>query len=377
MKKRERKKEVKGVSKGAPSGLVISLLVHAGAFVLAGLLVVFTVVKKEEVSFVPPPVIERPKMKLKKPKVKVKKASKPASPTRIMAKVSKTAMPEMLLPSIGGAGTGFGGGIGGLGGMDTMPDLSETTVFGGGQSIGNDFVGTFYDFKRGTSGRTISMDDSAFVAAVGKFVNNGWKSRDLSKYYKSPKQLYATTFMIPTVPSSVGPFSFGERDTVGWCWMVHYKGKLVHTEDIKFRFWGQGDDILLIRVDGKVVLNGSWPGGRWDTQNSVCSMWKSTAPSNRSNRLGNNMAEGGEWINLKAGEPLDMEVIFGEVPGGHFDALVCVQVEGVDYPINKWGGPIYPMFATEEPSHDLLDQIIPLMTPGEASLTNGPVFKDY
>ena len=37
--------KAKGIVKGAPSGFVISLLVHAGAFALAGLLVVFTVVK--------------------------------------------------------------------------------------------------------------------------------------------------------------------------------------------------------------------------------------------------------------------------------------------------------------------------------------------
>jgi hypothetical protein len=97
-------KKIKGVTKGAPSGLVISLLVHAAAFMLAGLLVVFSVVKKKEVSFTPPPSIERPKMKLKKPKVKIKKSAKPASPTRIMAKVNKAVMPDLALPEMGGGG---------------------------------------------------------------------------------------------------------------------------------------------------------------------------------------------------------------------------------------------------------------------------------
>ena len=35
------------VNKGAPSGLVISLLFHAAAFFIAGLFVVFTVVNKK------------------------------------------------------------------------------------------------------------------------------------------------------------------------------------------------------------------------------------------------------------------------------------------------------------------------------------------
>ena len=152
--RKKNSKQTKGIAKGAPSGLVISLLVHAGAFLLAGLLVVFSVVKKEEVTFVPPPAVERPKMKLKKPKVKVKKSAKPASPTRIMAKINKAEMPDLVLPELGGAGSGFGG-IGDLGGFGMIPDLNEINVFGSGQTTGNDFVGTFYDMKRGRNGRNI------------------------------------------------------------------------------------------------------------------------------------------------------------------------------------------------------------------------------
>ena len=124
-------KKTKGVAQGAPSGLVISLLVHAAAFMLAGLLVVFSVVKKKEVSFAPPPAVERPKMKLKKPKVKVKKTAKPASPTRIVAKINKADMPDLQLPELGGSGSGFGG-IGDLGGFDTMilgPGSVDTFVY--------------------------------------------------------------------------------------------------------------------------------------------------------------------------------------------------------------------------------------------------------
>ena len=59
--------------------LLLSILIHVALFLLAGMLVVFTVVKKEEPVFEPPKSVERPKMKLKKPKVKVKKSSKPKS----------------------------------------------------------------------------------------------------------------------------------------------------------------------------------------------------------------------------------------------------------------------------------------------------------
>ena len=110
---------------------------------LAGLLVVFTVANKEEKKFVPPKPVDRPKMKLKKPKVK--KNAKPKSSSRIVTKVTKANMPDIQLPEMSGIGEGISGSIGGF---EMMPDLGEVTIFGAGQTIGNDFVGTFYDFKR-------------------------------------------------------------------------------------------------------------------------------------------------------------------------------------------------------------------------------------
>ena len=83
--------KTKGVSKGAPSGFVVSFVVHAAAFLLAGMFVVFTVHLKDKKKFVPPKPVERPKMKLKKPKVKVKKSAKPKSATRIVTKVKAPA----------------------------------------------------------------------------------------------------------------------------------------------------------------------------------------------------------------------------------------------------------------------------------------------
>lgn len=52
-----------------------------------------------------------------------------------------------------------------------------------------------------------------------------------------------------------------------------------------------------------------------------------------------------------------MEVLIGEEPGGVFCAMLVVEVEGVDYPMNKFGGPIHPIFKTAEPSPDLIDAI--------------------
>lgn len=371
-------KSGKGVNKGASSGLLISVLVHVGAFVLAGALVVFTVVNKEEKQFEPPKPVERPKMKLKKPKVKVKKNSKPKSTSRIVTKVQKANMPDIQLPEMSGMGDGLG--AGGLGGFDISVDFTETTIFGSGQTTGNDLIGTFYDFKRSRNGGTRNVSDEAFVDQVAKFIRSGYRPSTLASIYRSPRKLYATSFMVPTLKSSAAPAAFGEPECGGWNWMCHYKGEIVHPDGITFRFVGQGDDILVVAINGEMVLNGSWPGGSWDTQNNLsvaAGGWQSDSSKSRIYTLGNNRAEYGDWITLEPGVPVKMDLLLGEVPGGEFDGMLCVQVEGEEYELNAQQGPILPMFKTAEPSHDLLDAIYEWLVPGEACATNGPVFSDF
>jgi hypothetical protein len=365
-------KKTKGIVKGAPSGFMISLLVHAVAFLLAGMFVVFTVTQKEEKKFVPPKPVERPKMKLKKPKVKVKKTSKPKPTTRIVTKVKRASMPDIQLPEMSGMTDGIAGGIGGF---EIMPDVEQVTLFGGGQTIGNDFKGTFYDFKRDRRGRAVPTGREGFVQELKEFIHKGWKTSQFTKYYRSPRKLYATAFAVPPVHSSLAPAAFGEEDTIGYLWAAHYKGQLVHYEDIKFRFWGLGDDIMAIRVGGKEVLIANYPS---EDAEIFTSIWDSDSNDSRKYWLGDHYSVVGDWIELKAGVPLPMEVLIGETPGGLFQAMLCVEVEGEEYPRNDMlNGPTLPIFKTEKLSEDLVDKIHGDLYPGDASVTNGPIFRDY
>ncbi|QBG45899.1 hypothetical protein EGM51_00170 [Verrucomicrobia bacterium S94] len=366
------KKHISGISKGAPSGFIASLAIHAAVLFLAGMLVVFNVVKKEEKKFVPPKPVDRPKMKLKKPKVKIKKSAQPRLTHRIVTKVQKAGIPEIQLPEMSGIDGMLPGDIGGF---EILPDTEELTVFGSGQTIGSDFVGTFYDLKRDRRGRTIPMDPDNFAIIMGNFVRRGFRTSVLAPYYRSPKKLYATTVCIPPLQSALAPQAFGEDDTLGYCWAVHYSGQLVYPEDIRFRFWGMGDDMLVVRVDGEIVLIANWPDGVVEA--SMASLWSSSSADSRKYPLGNNTSVVGDWIELKAGEPLDMDVLIGEAPGGIFAALLCVEVDGVEYERNPYmNGPRLPIFKTARPSLDLVDVIHVDLNEGEASVREGPIFND-
>ena len=59
--------------------------------------------------------------------------------------------------------------------------------------------------------------------------------------------------------------------------MAHYKGPLVYHEDAKIRFWGNGDDVMVIAVDGEVVLSACWPDeGNWGIS-TIGGDWRSDA----------------------------------------------------------------------------------------------------
>ena len=372
--KNKKSKKIQNVTKGMPSAVVLSILIHAGLFLLAGMLVVFTVVKKKEIEFEPPKAVERPKMKLKKPKVKVKKTSKPKPTTRIVTKMNRASMPDIQLPEMSGMGDGLGDGM--IGGFDVMPDLGEVTVFGSGQTVGNDLKGTFYDFKSDRRGKplSVSLGRDNYRETVIRFLKNDWKPSVFSRFYRSPKPLYATMIAIPPLLATEAPAAFGEPDIGGWFWVIHYKGNLTYSEDITFRFWGAGDAIMFVRVDGEMVL--SCPHHSLDADYSQ--LWRIPDPANtRRYWLGDILSVPGNWITLKAGEMKSMEVLIGADPGGIFESLLLVEVKGVKYPKTRQGGPLLPFFKTAEPSHDQLDFIYRSLVPDEASPANGPIFSDY
>jgi hypothetical protein len=362
------------VGKGGPSGLVISLILHAAVFFLAGLFVVFTVLKEEPPVFEPPPPVARPKMKLKKPKVKIKKSSQPKPSSRIVAKVKTAKMPEIQIPDLMGTGEGLLSGLGGAAGdfMD-IPDIGEVTQFGDAQSIGGDMRVSYYNLNLLRDGRTGSMTPGAYEIVIQKYIQSGFKKSILAKYYRSPQTLYATTIMIPTCSSTVAPAAFQEDMKYSYCWVALFEGDLVHKDGITFRFWGAGDDVFIVSVDNEVVMEANWPTGFIST----ISGWKSPAPLSQA-ILGNRPRIGGNWITLEPGVPRNFKAIAGESWGGEFAAQLLVEVKGESYPLNFQGAKYLPIFAMDTPSWELKDSILLTMTDGEANVTNvTTIFRDY
>jgi hypothetical protein len=125
------------------------------------------------------------------------------------------------------------------------------------------------------------------------------------------------------------------------------------------------------------VLNGSrgWDrdNGRWyDVAN-----WHTDSADSRQWIKLSDYASVSSVIELKPGEEKEIDVMIAEVPGGNFNAILCVMEEGVTYENNVYSEPILPLFKTAELSREYMDLIYRGMPANEITLTNGPIFNDY
>ena len=371
------KKPSKQKTKGMPSAVGLAILIYIGLFFLAGAWIVITIIPPKE----EPPVvrINQPSPIPLPPPPLPTNVDPQVTPEHHAPIISETDREDVMtavnLPPGGGPGDSL---------MNLLPPNhpvpgeipgTDTTRVWPPVSIGNDLKGVYYDFKRSRSGNYTGAGQDTYREAVRNFLkSDGWDITTLSRFYRAPENRYTVCMMLPTTSSSAAPVAFGEDPGSGTFWMVHFKGEIVYPEDITFRFWGVGDEFLVVRLDDKIVFADVWPSN-WD--DIMGSLWRSNDPESKRYLLGHDTTMNvGDWVTLKAGQPVDMEIAAGD-NGGLAALMLLVEVKGVEYELNRQGGPILPVFKTAKLSHDLLDLIYKDLAPNEACLTNGPVFNDY
>ena len=366
-------KKTKGLVRGAPAALLVSAAIHFVLLLLAGGLVVFTAITKKEKKFIPPPPVERPKMNLIKPRVKMKNPPKSGSTQRIVSK-APASMPDVQLPDVSGVGDGLDGGVGGF---EMVPDSSQISIFGRKDffAAGNDFEGTFYSFAYDRRMKKTSVTTESIKEILRRFIESGWNPMIFTPYFRSPQKLYTTQIFVPTIYSEFGPSNFGipsGPDFDPYLWCVHYKGKIARKEGGRFRFWGLGDDFLLVQMNGKLVFDGSHPAHTGDISD-----FEYDSDENDQYVIGKEYAFVGQWFDLEPGIPVNMEVLLGEIPGGSFCAYLLVEQEGEDYERNRSGLPILPVFKTAEIPDQVKDKIKYNLIVGEGDLDSDLIFNVY
>lgn len=127
-------------------------------------------------------------------------------------------------------------------------------------------------------------------------------------------------------------------------WMAWYHGKVRPPQPGRYRFWGYADNHLLVAIDGKPVFEGSRRESPF--RNLEIPRTNNPALPCLIARAG---FAGSDWVEL-SGDPVQMDILFGEVGGNITSGLLLVEREGENYEETFWGQPKWPLFLTEAPT---------------------------
>jgi hypothetical protein len=290
-----------------------------------------------------------------------------------------------------GMGTGFGSGTGPGAGMGT----GTANPFGVLDANANALEGTFYDFKQNRRKRPTDMNPDKLRALVPEFVNRGWRESFMHEYFAAPRKLYQTKIYMPNMSADSAPAAFEvEKEVQPTMWMVVYRGTVVAPKTGKFRFVGAGDDLLIVRFNGKNVFDHGYTLGtigRHVYKDFACMsgsgldkdlerkfkrdfpvklpvkfhQYPTTVAYN--DEIGG-LAEGAEF-EVVGGKPYPIEILISEIPGGRFCAALLIEEIGATYNKASNGSPIYHLFRTDSSLPKTEGDNVPPFDP------SGPIWK--
>jgi hypothetical protein len=337
--------------------LIISVAVHLLFAAVATILVVSHYQATRKLAFKAGPPSPNPSTRSLEHKVQMAKKqssmSQPSTKRVTTSGLSKITLPDMpAMPKLAQPAVKMMG----AGGSDVAFNVGDTSATGagaaGGAAVpffgfresrgGGSLTGKFYDLKQLKNGQPSKLDQqNGYPAELKNFVS-AWNSSALEKYFVGPNPLYTTQIFIPKMNADQGPLAFGLGGRVQpKMWVVHYKGNVVPSEGGTYRFVGMADDILVVRFNGKVVLD----CGTTNPTGHAPQQFYAPTGIQLDPKMGWYKGLGrGDPFQVQGGESYPMEVLLGEWPGGDFKAWLMLEKDGVQYEKDGKGNPILPIF---------------------------------
>jgi hypothetical protein len=339
--------------------LAISIAAHVLFFAVAAYVVVSRYQAARKLTFKGGPPSPNPSSRALEHKVQLAKKQSSMSAPSMAKRITSTglskvslpempAMPKLAAPPVKMAGAGgvdvsFNAGGGppssgsGAGGA-AVPFFGFHEAKGGGALTGH-----FYDLKQLKDGKPSKLEEKDYPIELKKFVNSGWNPANLERFFVGPNPLYTTQIFIPSLDANQGPLAFGLGGRVQpKMWVVHYQGNVVPTESGTFHFVGVGDDVLVVRFNGRVVLDAGFCS-LTDRQPSTyyASVGLKLDPKNMGFYKGLGK---GDPVQVTGGQSYPIDILIGEWPGGQFKVFLMLEKDGVEYEKDAKGNPILPIF---------------------------------
>lgn len=277
----------------------------------------------------------------------------------------------------GGRGTGIGSGTGSGTGPGSGPGVGKgfvgTTVFGSKEQRFDALAGHLYDFKQTDKGKEVEYDvgnAAHFNSRVLELQKRRYRDAAFRDYFKAPDTLYLTQLAIPLRPAQEGPALFGAADKMKPSgWLAHYRGTLKAPKPMSFRFVGSADDYIGVFIKGRPRLIATRP----EIQTTLADRWE---PADTGQAFPGPMGTlvFGDWINVKKGEDLEIDLAIGERPGGVVGFLLLIEEKGKDYAKTPSGRPILPLFTTEPIRDEIRERVTKGFQNWEFDWSDVPVF---
>ncbi|HSJ03353.1 MAG TPA: PA14 domain-containing protein, partial [Verrucomicrobium sp.] len=347
--------------------LALSLLIHVGILV-AAFFIVETITQEAKVDFLPgggskagqdaSAQLAQTKQNKRKnalnksmPKAKIVSTSTNAAialPDAPLDNIEISDMSSLMGGQMGAGGMGtkgMGGGFGSGNGIGGMKGFTGMTFFGrAGDTEG--LPGSFYDMKQDRDRKPLPYSGSfpEYALNIEKAAQKRFSPSSLKDYYKANQEVSFTYLLVPAnLPAAEGPKCFNaEKEVEPRGWFVHYTGMVTPPKSGTYRFVGFFDDLLIVYINNKPVLDGSWVpmAGQGERERDPEIRQEFKGPSISGART----AYFGKWI--KMNEPFKLDIVVGETPGGLVGGLLMVQNKDEKYEPRADGTPILPLFTT-------------------------------
>lgn len=234
---------------------------------------------------------------------------------------------------------------------------ADSEVFGRSERGTGALVGIFYDLKQTQKREPVSGPGMEYSKIIDRFLVEGLDEALLNRFFRAGLPLYTTQIATGRLSADAAPKAFGVDGVVKpRNWLVHYKGQVAPPTDGVYRFVGHADDMMAVAVNRKVVLVGNHSATKFPELD-----WKPN--SGRVVAAGRSMIFG-DWIELRADKPVDIDILIGERPGGVFHAHLLYEKQGEEYPRNGKGEVVLPLF-----------QVAPLVMKDPGYLTDRPPWR--
>jgi len=214
----------------------------------------------------------------------------------------------------------------------------DDLVFGSRDKASSGLIAIIYDLKQHQDREPSNVSANEYPDVIKEFLEKNWDENVLNRFFRVTQPLYSTQIFIPRISANAAPKAYGIEDIVRPSnWVIHYKGQVSPPEDGAYRFAGYADDVLVVGVNDRTVCIGARPDMRME------SVWESGAEESGAPAHNGRLVYG-DWIPMRKDEPIDLDVLVGERPGGDFSAFLLFQKKGVAYPRDRAGKLILPVF---------------------------------